>query len=55
MPVKLQDIATEPVLSIATISCVVNRKDRVDPNKQQTVSKTLDEYGYRPNKIICSL
>lgn len=49
------DVARAAGVSTATVSRVLNGKDRVDPQLAATVTRVAKELGYRPNRVARSL
>lgn len=55
MSVKIKDIAEYLNISIATVSRVLNNKDRVDEKTRKRVLDALEKFQYHPNEIARSL
>lgn len=48
---SLQEVARHAKVSIATVSRVLNKSDKVVPETRATVEKALRELGYRPSRV----
>ena len=48
---SLQEVARHANVSIATVSRVLNKSEKVVPATRATVEKSLRELGYRPNRV----
>ena len=48
---SLQEVANRAKVSIATVSRVLNKSDKVVPKTRATVEKALSELGYRPSRV----
>jgi DNA-binding LacI/PurR family transcriptional regulator len=48
---SLQEVARRAKVSIATVSRVLNKSDKVVPETRATVEKALRELGYRPSRV----
>lgn len=53
--VKISDVARESGTSPATVSRVLNKNDRVDPELVRRVVSAADRLGYRPNALARNL
>ncbi len=49
--VSLQQVADRAKVSIATVSRVLNKSDKVVPRTRATVEQALRELGYRPSRV----
>ncbi len=47
----LQEVAARARVSIATVSRVLNKSDKVVPETRLTVEQALRELGYRPSRV----
>lgn len=52
---SIHDVASEAGVSIATVSRVINGKDRVAPETRQRVQTAMRSLGFRPNRQARSL
>lgn len=48
---SLQEVADRAKVSIATVSRVLNKSDKVVPETRATVEQALRELGYRPSRV----
>ena len=48
---SLQDVAERAKVSIATVSRVLNKSDKVVPETRATVEQALRDLGYRPSRV----
>src|SRR3954469_7072744 len=48
---SLTDVARAASVSIATVSRVISRSEKVTPETQAIVQKAMDELGYKPNRV----
>jgi LacI family transcriptional regulator/LacI family repressor for deo operon, udp, cdd, tsx, nupC, and nupG len=48
---SLQEVARRAKVSIATVSRVLNKSDKVVPETRATVEKALRDLGYRPSRV----
>jgi LacI family transcriptional regulator/LacI family repressor for deo operon, udp, cdd, tsx, nupC, and nupG len=48
---SLQEVAERAKVSIATVSRVLNKSDKVVPETRATVEQALRELGYRPSRV----
>ncbi len=48
---SLQEVADRAKVSIATVSRVLNKSDKVVPKTRATVERALSELGYRPSRV----
>ena len=48
---SLQDVARRAKVSIATVSRVLNKSDKVLPGTRATVEQALRDLGYRPSRV----
>lgn len=48
---SLQEVAERAKVSIATVSRVLNKSDKVVPETRATVEKALRDLGYRPSRV----
>src|SRR3954464_1333294 len=48
---SLQEVAERAKVSIATVSRVLNKSDKVVPETRAVVEQALRELGYRPNRV----
>src|SRR3954464_450956 len=48
---SLQDVAEGAEVSIATVSRVLNKSDKVVPETRATVEQALRDLGYRPSRV----
>lgn len=48
---SLQEVADRAKVSIATVSRVLNKSDKVVPKTRATVERALGELGYRPSRV----
>jgi len=48
---SLIDVARRAKVSIATVSRVINKSDKVIPETRETVSQAMKELGYRPSRV----
>lgn len=48
---SLQEVAKRARVSIATVSRVLNKSDKVVPETRATVEKALRDLGYRPSRV----
>jgi len=55
MPVTLKDVAKHAGVSYATVSRVLADKPNITPETRQRVLNSVQELGYRPNRIAQSL
>jgi len=55
MSTKLKDIAQYLNISVATVSRVVNGKDRVDEKTRSRVQEAIEKYNYSPNEVARNL
>ncbi len=53
--VTIKDIARECNVSIATVSNVINGKNKVGAQTQKKVLEVIDKYGYKPNQVAKGL
>ena len=51
MKITIKDIAKEAGVSIATVSRVINEKDRVDPETRAKVQKAIKKSGFQPDLV----
>lgn len=47
--VSIQDIAKEAGVSVATVSRIMNRSNRVRPETERKVREVMEKYNYHPN------
>ena len=48
---SLQEVADRAKVSIATVSRVLNKSDKVVPETRATVEQALRDLGYRPSRV----
>ena len=51
----IRDVAKKAGVSVATVSRVINNKDKVSEKTEQTVRQAIKELSYQPNSIARSL
>lgn len=51
----IKDVAKEAKVSIATVSYVINRSRKVNPETAERILSTIKKLNYRPNRIAQSL
>lgn len=53
--ITVRDIAKEANVSVATVSRVLNKSNRVTRKTQEKVQKVIDKYDFKPNAVARSL
>lgn len=55
MGVTIKDVAKQAGVSVATVSRVINRVPNINEEMKQSVLKSIDELGYKPNQLAKGL